>query len=138
MLKKSASGVLAILPCSRTERTLRASKWLRPCWTDFFEHSLPLMRAGLPGASMGHGPELFNRHILRICAVFAPCQTRVSTPQNGKLFLREPLQSSRVSPSIPRSAFSRNHLPIVYHLTLQGLSCHHEDWFYHTKFQHFP
>jgi len=61
MLKKAASGVLAFLPCSRTESTLRASKWLRPCWTDFFEHSLPLMRAGLPGASMAHGPELFNR-----------------------------------------------------------------------------
>ena len=42
MLKKAASGVLALLPCSRTESTLRASKWLRPCWTDFFEHSLPL------------------------------------------------------------------------------------------------
>jgi hypothetical protein len=26
MLKKAASGVLAILPCSRTESTLRASK----------------------------------------------------------------------------------------------------------------
>jgi len=61
MLKKAASGVLALLPCSRTESTLRVSKWLRPCWTDFFEHSLPLMRAGLPGVSMGHGPELFNK-----------------------------------------------------------------------------
>ena len=47
MLKKAASGVLAFLPCSRTESTLRASKRLRPCWTDpserlracFFEHS---------------------------------------------------------------------------------------------------
>jgi len=69
MLKKAASGVLALLPCSRTERTLRASKGLRPCWIDpserlracFFEHSLPLMQAGLPGTSMGHGPEIFNR-----------------------------------------------------------------------------
>ncbi len=34
MLKKAASGVLAILPCSRTPCTLRASKGLRPCWTD--------------------------------------------------------------------------------------------------------
>jgi len=50
MLKKAASGVLAILPCSRTESTLRASKGLRPCWIDpserlracFFEHSLQL------------------------------------------------------------------------------------------------
>ncbi len=31
MLKKAASGVLALLPCSRTESTLRASKGLRPC-----------------------------------------------------------------------------------------------------------
>ena len=44
MLKKAASGVLALLPCSRTGRTLRARHWarsprrgkqkLRPCWTD--------------------------------------------------------------------------------------------------------
>jgi hypothetical protein len=39
MLKKAASGVLTFLPCSRTKSTLRASKGLRPCWTDFFEHS---------------------------------------------------------------------------------------------------
>ena len=50
MLKKAASGVLAILPCSRTSCTLRApnngdalwdvagNSW--PCWRDFFEHSL--------------------------------------------------------------------------------------------------
>jgi hypothetical protein len=37
LLKKAASGVLAILPCSRITHTLRASKWLRPCWPDFFE-----------------------------------------------------------------------------------------------------
>jgi hypothetical protein len=37
LLKKAASGVLAIFPCSRTKRTLRAKKRLRPCWTDFFE-----------------------------------------------------------------------------------------------------
>jgi len=30
MLKKAASGVLALLPCSRAENTLRASKGLRP------------------------------------------------------------------------------------------------------------
>ena len=34
LLKKAASGVLAIFPCSRIPHTLRASKWLRPCWTD--------------------------------------------------------------------------------------------------------
>jgi hypothetical protein len=39
MLKKAASGVLALLSCSRTKSTLRATKGLRPCWTDFFEHS---------------------------------------------------------------------------------------------------
>jgi len=33
MLKNAASGVLALLPCSRTECTLRAPKRLRPCWT---------------------------------------------------------------------------------------------------------
>ncbi|GJL58903.1 MAG: hypothetical protein NPIRA03_17600 [Nitrospirales bacterium] len=37
LLKKAASGVLAIFPCSRTQRTLRASKRLRSCRTDFFE-----------------------------------------------------------------------------------------------------
>jgi hypothetical protein len=36
-LKKAASGVLAIFLCSRTTGTLRAQKWLWPCWTDFFE-----------------------------------------------------------------------------------------------------
>jgi hypothetical protein len=36
-LKKAASGVLAIFPCSRTQRTLRPQKRLWPCWTDFFE-----------------------------------------------------------------------------------------------------
>ena len=37
LLKKAASGVLAIIPCSRTRCTLCAQKWLRPCWADFFE-----------------------------------------------------------------------------------------------------
>ncbi len=30
-------------------------------------------------------------YIPRVCAVLEPCQTGVSVPQNGKLFLREPL-----------------------------------------------
>jgi hypothetical protein len=64
MLTKAASGVLALLPCSRTESTLRASKGLRPCWTDFFEHSLSLMLVIFPGAFMGHGHEIFNRLML--------------------------------------------------------------------------
>ncbi len=61
MLKKAASGVLALFPCSRTMSTLRSSKGLRPCWTNFFEHSLPLMRTAFPGEFMGHEPEIFNR-----------------------------------------------------------------------------
>jgi len=64
MLKKAASGVLAILPCSRTPCTLRASKWLRPCWTDFFEHSLQLMLAVSSWACIiCHGREIFNSPI---------------------------------------------------------------------------
>ena len=38
MLKKSASGVLGPLSCSRTSCTLRALKGLWPCWTVLFEH----------------------------------------------------------------------------------------------------
>ncbi len=63
MLKKAASGVLALLPCSRTMSTLRSSKWLRPCWTNFFEHSLPLMLVVCPGAFVGSWHEIFNRPI---------------------------------------------------------------------------
>ena len=45
LLKKVASGVLAIFPCSRTGSTLCAQKWLWPFlraasgqgWTNFFE-----------------------------------------------------------------------------------------------------
>jgi len=54
MLKKAASSVLALLPCSRTMSTLRASKGLRPCWTDF-EHSLPLMVDGSSEAFIAIG-----------------------------------------------------------------------------------
>jgi hypothetical protein len=35
LLKKAASGVLAFLPCSRIQHTLRTKKRLRPCWTNF-------------------------------------------------------------------------------------------------------
>jgi hypothetical protein len=71
MLKKAASGVLALLPCSRTESTLRASKWLRPCWTDFFEHSLQLMIVVSSWAFICHGNEIFNnpRIVLSLCAL---------------------------------------------------------------------
>jgi hypothetical protein len=37
LLKKAASGVLAIFLCSRIASTFRAQKWLWPCWTNFFE-----------------------------------------------------------------------------------------------------
>jgi len=63
MLKKAASGVLALLPCSRTESTLRASKGLRPCWTNFFEHSLPLLLSVLSWACIGLWSEIFNSPI---------------------------------------------------------------------------
>ena len=54
MLKKAASGVLASLPCSRTGSTLRAPNWLRPCWTDFFDHSRRLLISVSFGVFMGH------------------------------------------------------------------------------------
>ncbi len=66
MLKKAASGVLALLPCSRTMSTLRSSKWLRPCWTNFFEHSLPLTMRGSSGAFIGCWSEIFNRPSLQV------------------------------------------------------------------------
>jgi hypothetical protein len=61
MLKKAASGVLAMSPCSRTVSTLRASTWLRPCWTDFFDHSRLLLIPISSRACMGHVREIFNR-----------------------------------------------------------------------------
>jgi hypothetical protein len=42
-IEKAASGVLTILPCSRTDSMHRASNGLRPCWTNFFDHSFKLM-----------------------------------------------------------------------------------------------
>ncbi len=76
MLKKAASGVLALLPCSHTVSTLRASKWLRPCpwkraslrpwvWAgdkaDIFDHSRRLLISIFHGALMGQVREIFNR-----------------------------------------------------------------------------
>ena len=46
-LKKAASSVLAIFPCSRCARTLRAQKWLWPCWTDFLNRPEVVDRQGL-------------------------------------------------------------------------------------------
>jgi len=60
MLGKTASSILAMLPCSRTPCTLRTSKWLRPCWTDFFKHSLSLMMSGASWSCIYHGHKIFN------------------------------------------------------------------------------
>ncbi len=46
--------------------------------TDFFEHSLPLMQAGLPGASMGHEPEIFNRPNFPCLIPGGSCQREVT------------------------------------------------------------
>ena len=64
MLKKATSSVLAILPCSRTVSTLRASKGLRPYWTDFFDHSRRLLISIYPKAFMGIVREIFNRSMV--------------------------------------------------------------------------
>jgi len=91
MLKKAASSVLAILPCSRTMSTLRSSKWLRPFlrlrsgqdWTNFFEHSLHLTMRGSSGAFIGCWGEIFNSpmmqriHILRVEQVRTPTRARL-------------------------------------------------------------
>ena len=69
MLKKATSNVLALLPCSRTKSTLRASKGLRPCWIDpserlracFFEHPLPLTMRGSSGALIRYWSAIFHR-----------------------------------------------------------------------------
>ena len=109
MLEKAASGVLALLPCSRTMSTLRSSKWLRPCWIDpserlracFIEHSLPLTMRGSSGAFLGCWSEIFNRPIRGVCAVLSLCQSGVSAPKQGKLFLREPLGTGEKQRALP-------------------------------------
>ena len=88
-MKKAASGVpclrrsasrrqVAILSYSRTESTLRASTTgapygtqqaiLRPCWTDFFEHSLQLMMAISSWACICHGIEIFTSPMVLLIA----------------------------------------------------------------------
>jgi hypothetical protein len=57
MLKKAASGVLTFLSCSRTKSTLRASKRLRPCWTNFFDHFLGLLALIAPWAFTGYASD---------------------------------------------------------------------------------
>ena len=67
--KRLAQAGVALLPCLRTESTLRAPKERRPSlrlrsgqdWTNFFEHSLPLSILGSSGACMGYGKEIFHR-----------------------------------------------------------------------------
>ena len=68
MLKKAASGVLALLTCSRTACTFRASKGLRPCWTDFFDHSPWWLISVVPEAFTCHGREIFNRPMVWVAA----------------------------------------------------------------------
>jgi len=65
-------GVLAILPCSRTECTPRASNKgealrdlandSRSCWTNFFNHSRRLLIAISPRTFMCHVREIFDSH----------------------------------------------------------------------------
>jgi len=64
MLKKAASGVLALLPCSRTMSTLRASKGLRPCWTEFFDHSHRLLISVSPSVFIYFVGEISNIPIM--------------------------------------------------------------------------
>jgi len=71
MLKKAASGVLALVPCSRTESTLRASKWLWPCWTTprlredmLFEHSRCLLMLATLWTFWGYLRKIFNRSMV--------------------------------------------------------------------------
>ena len=84
MLKKAASGVLALLPCSRTESTLRAPKELRPCWTDFFEHSRQLLMSISPRACMCHGSEIFNRPIVSRERLSVPKLPKIDPPKPNR------------------------------------------------------
>ncbi len=52
--------------------TLRSSKWLRPCWTNFFEHSLPLTMRGSSGAFLGCWSEIFNSPISHVRGNISP------------------------------------------------------------------
>ncbi len=81
MLKKAASGVLALLPCSCTESTLRASNNgepqrdlasnSRPCWTDFFDHSPRLLTSISPRTFTYHRREKFNKPIMFVQPIFS-------------------------------------------------------------------
>jgi hypothetical protein len=86
------------LPCSRTRCTLRASNWLRPCWTDFFEHSRQLLISVLPRACMCDLREIFNtpkRHL---------CDT-----QPGRIDLRGLLNTSQFSERQSHLTNAMNH-----------------------------
>ncbi len=75
MLKKAASGVLALLPCSRNASTLRAPKGLRPCWTDFFDHSLPSRMRVYRRQFMSDRNEMFNSPINGTWPIRRTCAT---------------------------------------------------------------
>jgi len=73
---------VAILPCSRTMSTLRASKGLRPFlrlrsgqdWTDFFEHPPPLTIRGSSRACTGHWSDNIQQaHTMRDQSGFFTC-----------------------------------------------------------------
>lgn len=78
MLKKAASRVLALLPCSCTACTLRASIGLRPCWTDFFEHSRSLMLVAHSGTSLAQEDGIFNRPMRMINRKLSSLLLRIS------------------------------------------------------------
>ncbi len=59
-MKKAASGVLAIVPCSRSTSTLRAQKGLRPCWTTFLNSPDAADSEQLPGEIWPLISSLFN------------------------------------------------------------------------------
>ncbi len=80
LLKKAASGVLAIFPCSRSTSTFRAQKWLRPSlrqaqdWTNpstdsghaFLNRPVVVDRQGLPSEIWPLLSSLFNTPKRRI------------------------------------------------------------------------
>jgi hypothetical protein len=73
-------GVLAILLCSRTMSTLRASNkgealpdlasYSQPGWSNFFDHSRPLLQSISSRACMGHLKEIFNRPFTLMRQIF--------------------------------------------------------------------
>ncbi len=86
--RRAACGILALLPCSRTKRTLRASKRLRPFlrlrsgqdWTDWMDPSeKPSGHVFLNIPSRGEPDCLYGMYL--------PCDVNYST---GPKFIRFP------------------------------------------------